>query len=101
MITQFVGTIEETFVSDPDLDGLGESHIVPSVVIITMLVEQLRATPPKPAQIAAWKANYLAIYDEQIEELAPKGAFKQKRRKVIETTFLKLEELAKEFWPEA
>jgi hypothetical protein len=41
---------------------------------------------PEGLDIAAWKQRYLAMYDEQIDGLKPRGHQKEQRRAVIAST---------------
>ena len=83
------------------IDELGEAVIVPTVAILSLLHEHCNAAPPKAAVVSAWKASYLAIYDEQIDDLEPKEGYKQGRRQVIVDTFDKLLNQATTFWGKA
>ena len=71
---------------------------MPSVAIIKVLSEQCGAAPPKPEVIEEWRSKYLAIYDEQIDDLDPNPDYKVERRKVIDETFVELIKLAGKFW---
>ena len=97
-----VARIEGVFAEEgaADLDEYGEAVIMPSVHIISLLHEHCHAAPPKPAVVAGWKSRYLAIFDEQIDDLEPAGDFASERRAVIENTFTKLETQARTFWRE-
>jgi hypothetical protein len=100
IIDGLVARVEE-ILADKDralLDEEGESVLMPSVHIIALLSEQCGGAPPKPAQVQKWRKKYLAIFDEQIEGLAPQGSFEADRRKVIADTFSQLEQRAKKFW---
>lgn len=83
---------------DADLDEGGESELMPSVAIIKVLSEHCGAAPPKSDVIESWRRQYLAIYDEQIDDLEPDPEYKVERRATIDTTFTQLVALAKEFW---
>jgi hypothetical protein len=80
------------------LDEGGESELMPSVAIIGILSERCGAAPPKPKVIEEWRSKYLAIYDDQIDDLDPNPDYKVKRRKVIDDTFTELIERATKFW---
>ncbi len=83
------------------IDEMGEAVIVPTVAILSTLHEHCHAPPPKPAIVSAWKVGYLAIYDEQIDDLEPKAGYKEERRQVIVDTFDKLLQQATTFWGES
>jgi hypothetical protein len=96
---QVAHTIVGCFENDnAGLDEGGESELMPSMAIIRMLSERCGAAPPKPDVIERWRSKYLAIYDDQIDALDPKGDYKVERRKVIDETFTELIQLATTFW---
>lgn len=80
-----------------DLDEEGDSVLLPSVAIISMLAKNCHAAPPDLDVIYAWRDQFLAIYDEQIDELDPEPAYKVERRQVIQATFEELATLSKLF----
>ena len=100
IINQFTTNIEDLFKSGTSagLDECGESELMPSVEIISILCEKCNGVPPKEKVLERWKKKYLEIYDSQIDGLSPKADYKQKRRKVIEETFNKLLEQSQDFW---
>jgi hypothetical protein len=101
LIDQLAGTIDSCFDNDnADLDEGGEDELMPSVFIIRLLSEYCGTAPPKPGVIEPWRERYLAIYDEQIDDLDPDPEYKVKRREVIAETFENLLKLSKEFWNE-
>lgn len=97
---QLIGKIERCFEDEMgyDLDEGGEAELMPSVAMLVVLCEHCGGHPPKPDVVQAWREQYLTIYDEQINDLAPDGDFKQDRRLVISTTFYQLEVQSRLFW---
>jgi RNA polymerase subunit RPABC4/transcription elongation factor Spt4 len=100
LVQQLVVRVQALFASEygADLDELGESELMPSVEIISVLCEHCNAVPPRASVVKRWRERYLRIYDEQIEMLDPDAEFKTKRRRVIEATFGKLERQAHLFY---
>ncbi len=99
LMDQLTNTIRKCFdQGNADLDERGESELMPSVAIISLLAEHCGAAPPKPDVVESWRHRYLAIYDDQIEGLEPKPDYKTERRKVVDMTFSSLTELSKKFW---
>jgi hypothetical protein len=80
------------------LDEEGEAVLMPSVAMLSVLHEHCGGAPPKPDVVRRWKKVYLAIFDDQIDDLEPKETYKQERRVVIERTFTELEGQAVAFW---
>lgn len=81
-----------------DLDECGESELMPSVHIISLLCEHCNGAPPKQDMIASWRAQYLQRFDTQIDALGADLEFKNERRAVISNTFETLEQQSKRFW---
>ncbi len=81
------------------LDEEGEDILMPSVAVLSALHEHCHAPTPKPGAVRRWRRAYLAIFDDQINGLAPgDDGFKQERREVIDGTFGKLESQSVAFW---
>ncbi|MFN8555797.1 MAG: DUF4259 domain-containing protein [Dehalococcoidia bacterium] len=80
-----------------DLDEDGESVLVPSVALLSLLSEHTGAAPPSPELVREWREAYVAIFDEQIDHLDPAPGYKEARRQVIVDTFARLEARAREF----
>ncbi|BDI28223.1 hypothetical protein CCAX7_002740 [Capsulimonas corticalis] len=100
VVDDLEGKIED-ILTDEDrsaLDEEGEGVLVPSVAILSALHETVQAPTPEPAVVARWRAQYLAIYDGQIDDLDPDDGYKDERRQVIQSTFDKLETQAQAFW---
>ena len=79
------------------LDEDAEGELMPRIAILALLIAHcggvLRQTPD---DIAAWKARYLEMYDDQNDELEPKEDYKPRRRAVIEASFDQLIRLHEE-----
>jgi hypothetical protein len=70
------------------LDEDAEGELMPRVAIIALLCEHSAGVLDTPVDvIRAWKARYLDMYDDQIDDLEPKGDYKLPRRAVIADTF--------------
>ena|SRR5579872_5759533 len=103
-IGEVTGAIEariEACLADEDasaLDEDGEGVLMPSVALLSVLHEHCKAGPPKPEAVLRWKRQYLAIFDDQIDDLDPVPGYKEERRAVIEGTFDRLAAQAADFW---
>jgi hypothetical protein len=97
-----IARVNECFADEDQssLDLGGESILVPNVEILTLLCEHYSGVPPDESLVAQWRERYLRIYDEQIDDLEPRGDFKDQRRAVIEQTFERLARVARQ-WAEA
>ncbi|MFD3518924.1 DUF4259 domain-containing protein [Streptomyces sp. NPDC058653] len=49
-------------------------------------------TLPPPETIRAWQQTFLAVWEETIDDLGPKAAYKEERRAVLNETFEHLAE---------
>ncbi|MBY8982618.1 MAG: DUF4259 domain-containing protein [Candidatus Lokiarchaeota archaeon] len=96
VIDKYIKEIEDLFNDEyaADLDELGEGVLIPNVVIITAIIENTAGYIYKDI-VKKWKEKYLNIYDSQIDVLGAKEEYKIKRRKIIEETFEKLEDLSR------
>jgi hypothetical protein len=86
---------------DPErraLDEQGEAVIPTTAQILSVLVENFNTVPPKPKSVVRWRKGYLAVFDDEIDGLAPTGNYKEERRAVIEQTFQRLEEQSRAYW---
>jgi hypothetical protein len=86
----------ETVLADPvavELDEQGEDVFMPAVEILTRLCESYGGIIPELATVQRWRDTYLRVFDAYIPKLAGPG-YAQRRRKVIEETFARLEKLA-------
>jgi hypothetical protein len=95
-VRRHVDTIEGIFADEErfQLDEDAEAVLVPSVFILSLLCEHCRAHLPASVHVAEWKARYLAMYDREIDGLAPAPGFKDERRCVIAATFDRLAALS-------
>ena len=70
------------------LDEDAEDELMPRIDILVLLTAHCYGVLDKtPGEVAAWRARYLEMYDDQIDEMAPTEEHKQQRRAVIEATF--------------
>jgi hypothetical protein len=95
-----IRAIEAIFADDQRLrlDEDAEWELMPRLEILSMLCEHCHGILPHQLDIAAWKARYLRMFDDQIDGLAPAGDYKQQRRTIIEATFDKLQRQHGEQW---
>ncbi len=87
-----VGAIEGIFSDEARflLDEDAEGELMPRIEILLALCEHCHGVLQENMDIAAWKARYLAMYDEQIDDLEPTSDYKLQRRAVIASTFDRL-----------
>src|SRR5262249_33441094 len=79
------------------LDEDAEAELTPRIKILALLITRCHGVMRQtPDDIAAWKAQYLAMYDDQIDDLEPTEYYKQHRRAVIEASFDELIRLIRE-----
>jgi hypothetical protein len=97
---KLVATIREVVADDeriqPDEDG--ESLLMPSLEILTLLCERCAAPPPRPATVRQWHEKYLAAFESGFDRLGHSPTAKPLRRKVIENTFRWLESLSETYY---
>ena len=92
-IHRHVAAIEAIFADSQrfQLDDTGdaEGELMPRVAILALLLERCGGVfdPHIGPDVGAWKARYLEMYDDQIDDLQPRGDFKLQRRAVIADTF--------------
>ena len=94
------GLIEriETVLADSvaiELDEQGEDVFMPAVEILTRLFESYGGVIPQTSVVYRWRDTYLRVFDAYILKLAG-SEYAQRRRKIIEETFQRLEKLANE-----
>jgi len=88
----------EAVLADPvaiELDEQGEDVFMPAVEILTRLIESYGGVIPQASVVYRWRDTYLGVFDAYIPKLAG-PEYTQRRRKVIEDTFGRLEKLANE-----
>src|SRR5262249_31322174 len=90
----YMGEVEEELVrriedilADEDrcaLDEDGEGVLMPTLEMLSVLHEQCHLGLPERETVQRWKAQYLAVFDDQIDGLDPKPGYKEARRAIIE-----------------
>lgn len=80
------------------LDEDAEGELMPRIEILRVLCEYCSGTLAKHVDVYAWKTRYLAMFDDQIDELEPPAYYKLQRRIVIANTFDRLIEQHKKQW---
>jgi hypothetical protein len=100
LAAKLVATITEIFADSERLalDEDGEGMFMPSVELLALLCERYDVAPPKADLIDQWAERYLAQYDETIDRQRVSAGFKAARRRVIDTTFRWLRQLASTYW---
>src|SRR5262249_52273732 len=95
-VRRHIDAIEGIFADEAlfQLDEDAEAVLIPSVFLLSLLCEHCRAQLPTSVHVAQWKARYLAMYDREIDGLAPAPGFKGERRFVIAATFDRLAALS-------
>jgi hypothetical protein len=78
-----------------DIDGDGESVVVPAIFIMGLLAAHCKAALPESSLLEDWRDRYLKLYDDQIDGLEPKGDYKPKRRRTIVNSFNKVIRLSR------
>lgn len=92
-IDRHVAAIEAIFADSQrfQLDNTGdaEGELMPRVAILALLFEHCGGVfdPAHESDIGTWKAQYLEMYDDHIDDLEPGGDYKLQRRAVIANTF--------------
>jgi hypothetical protein len=79
-------------------DEDAEGELIPRIQILSVLCEHCRAVLKKNLDIAAWEAQYLAMYVDQIDEMEPTDDYKHQRRVIIEATFDKVIKTHQDQW---
>src|SRR5690242_4801696 len=88
-LDRHVSAIEELFRDESrfHLDEDAEGELMPRIEILLALCDRCHGVLQEDIDIAAWKARYLVMYDEQIDGMEPGDDLKQQRRAVIADTF--------------
>lgn len=97
LVTRLVGEIEEAMAGDPvelEPDEYWGVAVPCNLQILHVLANQdwVGVTLPEAATVEAWKATYLAIWEESIDGLEPEPEYRRERRAVLERTFDQLTE---------
>jgi hypothetical protein len=78
------------------LEQYGDIKVMPAIdVIVTLFEHYDHGVMLEKATAKAWKETYLKIYDETAHYYGSSEEHKIQRRRVIEATFERLEELAR------
>jgi hypothetical protein len=92
-IDRHVAAIEAIFVDSQrfqlDDTGNAEGELMPRVAFLALLLERSGGVfdSHNETDVGAWKAQYLEMYDDQVDDLEPGGDYKLQRRAVIADTF--------------
>lgn len=89
-----------TVVEKPVLAEADESDsgpIVAAVDILALLSEHVNAAPPKPDEVALWKATFLKSWDRTAADVIFRQSDVIERRSIIAATFDRLARLAVRF----
>jgi cytochrome P450 len=99
-VDRHVSAIEDIF-SDEErfrLDEDAEGELIPRVEMLLALCGHCGGVLQEKLDTAAWKARYLAMYDDQIDGMEPTDGYKKQRRAVIADTFDRLIAQHKKQW---
>lgn len=94
LINEITDGIQTCLTYNNDVEEGGEQEFMPLVQILSTLCEHCGATPPEPDVVSKWRKAYLNVFDEQAGDHFEEKSHIKARRKVIEETFKKLEDLA-------
>ena len=97
LVGEITDGIQTCLTYNSDVGEGGEQEFMPLVQILVVLCEHCSAQPPEPEVVAKWKSSYLSVFDEQAGDAFEDKAFVKQRRKVIEETFKKLQDLAAKY----
>ena len=99
VVDELSARIDEILASDSRAaaDEEGESVLMPTVAIISVLCNTCNAVPPEPDKIADWRTRYLAVFARTMPGLDFRGDFTAERRAVVEETFDKLLARSRDF----
>jgi hypothetical protein len=90
----------EHIIADPHLaepDEPTSARVMAAAEILAILCEQCNAVPPKPDIVTQCQEAYLPVWDGYIDRLEPDPEYKLERRKVIQATFERLLNLARQW----
>jgi hypothetical protein len=99
-VDRHVNAINDIFADESRfrLDEDAESELMPRIEILRVVCEYCSGTLAKRVDVYTWKTRYLAMFDDQIDELEPTADYKRQRRIVIANTFDRLIEQHKKQW---
>ena len=91
-IDRHISAIEAIFADGERfcLDEDAEGELMPRVEILILLCESCHGVLPEELDSGRWKAQYLEMYDDQINGLEPSEEYKRQRRISIAATFDRL-----------
>jgi len=98
LVARLVAEVRDAMAGDPVELEPDEYHgvTVPCTVeVLTLLRRQgwVGVTLPERAEVQAWKARYLEVWDHAVDDLEPTPEFRAERRSVLERTFDDLADL--------
>lgn len=97
LVSEITDGIQTCLTYNSDVSEGGEQEFMPLVQILAVLCEHCGAQPPEPEVVAKWRSSYLTVFDEQAGDCFDEKSFVKQRRKVVEETFKKLDDLAKKY----
>ncbi len=97
LISEITDGIQTCLTYNSDVSEGGEQEFMPLIQILTVLCEHCGATPPEPEVVSKWRNAYLSVYDDQAGDHFDEKSMVKARRKVIEETFKKLDDLAEKY----
>ena len=97
LVSEITDGIQTCLTYNSDVSEGGEQEFMPLIQILTVLCEHCSAQPPEPEVVAKWRSAYLTVFDQQAGDCYDEKSFVKARRKAIDETFKKLDELAKKY----
>lgn len=97
LVSEITDGIQTCLTYNSDVSEGGEQEFMPLVQILAVLCEQCSAQPPEPDVVTKWRTSYLDVFDAQAGDEFDDKSFVKQRRKVIDDTFRKLQDLAEKY----
>jgi len=97
LVNEITDGIQTCLTYNSDVQEGGEAEFMPLVEILSTLCEHCGATPPEIETVAKWRKQYLEVFDAQAGDFYEEKAKLKQRRKTIEETFKKLNDLAEKY----
>ncbi|WP_407572735.1 DUF4259 domain-containing protein [Deinococcus altitudinis] len=96
LVQEITEAIEDPSSLEPD--EYGGTMVPCNVELLTLIVKQgwtgAELNAVTISNVRAWKSTYMGVWEQSIDELDPKAAWKIERRQVLELTFDALIQIA-------
>src|SRR4051794_8207426 len=96
-VRNLVGRIGKLFQSKKLDIFKAEAELMPWLAILVAVCDRCKGHPPRPHIVSDWKRQYLEIFNSKIKDIA-RADHIPKRRRVIRSTFAKLEKIARKLY---